>query len=128
MLHDRAVALLEMAPIPALVARVRAGQAAGFDLARPIRLSRAPGRLDVMGGIADYTGSLVCEMPLDCAAGGALQSRDDRQLQVFSFNLYDDHKPFTFRIPLDALTRHSADELRREFNEPGRKWAAYLSG
>ena len=27
-----------------------------------MRVSRAPGRLDVMGGIADYTGSLVCEM------------------------------------------------------------------
>jgi len=115
-------------PVPILLARVREELAADFKPNLPIRVSRAPGRLDVMGGIADYTGSLVCEMPLDCAAAVALQARDDRQLQVFSFNLYDEHKPFTFRIPLDALTRHSVDELRREFNEPGRKWAAYLAG
>jgi L-arabinokinase len=114
--------------VPALLARVREELAADFKPNLPIRVSRAPGRLDVMGGIADYTGSLVCEMPLDCAAAVALQARDDRQLQVFSFNLYDEHQPFTFRIPLDALTRHSADEFRREFNEPGRKWAAYLAG
>jgi L-arabinokinase len=107
---------------------VREELSADFSPSRPIRVSRAPGRLDVMGGIADYTGSLVCEMPLDCAVAVALQARDDRQLQVFSFNLYDEHKPFTFRIPLDALTQHSADDLRREFNEPGRKWAAYVAG
>lgn len=27
-------------------------------------VARAPGRLDVMGGIADYSGSLVLQMPL----------------------------------------------------------------
>jgi L-arabinokinase len=93
-----------------------------------MRISRAPGRLDVMGGIADYTGSMVCEMPLDRAAAVALQERSDRQLQIFSFNLYDEHKPFTFRIPLDALAHEPGHVLRREFNEPGRKWAAYVAG
>jgi L-arabinokinase len=114
--------------VPALLARVRAELAADFAPGKPIRVSRAPGRLDVMGGIADYTGSLVCEMPLDRAAAVALQPRDDRQVQVFSFNLYDEHKPFTFRIPIDALVKHPVEALRREFNEPGRKWAAYLVG
>lgn len=42
-----------------------------------IVLARAPGRLDVMGGIADYSGSLVCELPLAVAAGVAAQHRDD---------------------------------------------------
>ena len=95
---------------------------------RPVRVSRAPGRLDVMGGIADYTGSLVCEMTLDRAAAVALAERDDRELQVFSFNLYDEHQPFTFRVPLQALADHPADVLRREFDAPGRKWAGYLAG
>ena len=81
-----------------------------------------------MGGIADYTGSLVCELTLDRAAAVALQERNDRQLQIFSFNLYDDHKPFTFRIPLDALAAYSSDVLRKEFSESGRQWAAYLAG
>jgi L-arabinokinase len=107
---------------------MRAELGADFSNQKPIRVSRAPGRLDVMGGIADYTGSLVCEMPLDRAAAVALQERDDRQVQVFSFNLLDEHQPFTLRIPIDALTSGSVDELSREFGEPGRKWAGYLVG
>src|SRR5665213_798957 len=117
-----------MEPIPALLSRTRVELSADFDFARPIRVSRAPGRLDVMGGIADYTGSLVCHLPLDRAAAVVLQERADRQLQIFSFNLFDEHKPFTFRMPLDALANQPAALLAREFAEPGRKWAAYVAG
>jgi galactokinase len=120
--------LLSTEPVATLLARVREELRADFDPSRPMRVSRAPGRLDVMGGIADYTGSLVCEMPLDCAAAVALQERDDRQIQAFSFNLYDEHKPFTFRIPFESFIQYSAAELCREFSEPGRKWAAYIAG
>ena len=35
-----------------------------FEAGEPIAVARAPGRLDVMGGIADYSGSLVLEMPI----------------------------------------------------------------
>ena len=115
-------------PILTLVSRIRAELSDAFRPDRPIRLSRAPGRLDVMGGIADYTGSLVCEATLDRAAAVALQERDDRQVQVFSFNLLDEHKPFTLRIPLDALAAQPTDLLRKEFAEPGRTWAGYLAG
>src|SRR5918999_1376375 len=115
-------------PVPTLLARVRAELSADFGGGRPVRVSRAPGRLDVMGGIADYTGSLVCEMPLDRAAAVALSPRDDENLQVFSFNLYDEHKPFTFRMPVRALADHPADVLRREFTEGGRRWGAYMVG
>ena len=118
----------ELAPVPQLIERVRNELGAAFASDRPMRLSRAPGRLDVMGGIADYTGSLVCEMPLDRAAAIALQRRDDRLVQVFSFNLLDDHVPFTLTISLDDLARASLDDLRHNFNEPGRKWAGYLIG
>src|SRR5579859_2027702 len=124
----RRPALLSTDPVPTLLDRVRQELRADFDPAKPIRLSRAPGRLDVMGGIADYTGSLVCEMPLDRAAAVALRARDDRQVQVFSFNLYDEHKPFTLRIPLEALATQSTAALRRGFAEPGRTWAGYIVG
>src|SRR3954463_3709506 len=120
--------LLGLDPVPALLARVRAELSASFAPDKPIRISRAPGRLDVMGGIADYTGSLVCEMPLDRAAAVALAPRGDRELQIFSFNLHDEHRPFTLRIPLDALADADIEQLRREFNDdPGRRWAAYLA-
>lgn len=36
-------------------------------------ITRAPGRLDVMGGIADYSGSLVLQMPIGEACHVALQ-------------------------------------------------------
>src|SRR5215207_4936375 len=120
--------LLNLDPVPTLLARTRAELGAEFDFTRPMRVSRAPGRLDVMGGIADYTGSLVCELPLDRAAAIALSEREDRAVQVFSFNLFDEHKPFTLRIPLDAIATRPLEELRREFAEPGRTWAGYLIG
>lgn len=120
--------LLDLPPVPALLARVRRELSADFPAGTPIRVARAPGRLDVMGGIADYTGSLVCEMPLDRAAAVAITGRADRTIQVFSFNLFDEHKPFTLRIELDALASASAESLRRDFDSPGRRWAAYLVG
>src|SRR3954451_12232942 len=123
-----AAPLLDIDPVPTLLSRLRAELAADFRPDRPTRVSRAPGRLDVMGGIADYTGSLVCEATLDRAAAVALQARGDRQVQVFSFNLFDEHLPFTLRIPLEALANEPVESLRREFAEPGRQWAAYLAG
>ena len=122
------VDLLNLDPVPTLLTRLRAELAVDFPTGRPVRISRAPGRLDVMGGIADYTGSLVCEMPLDRAASVALSARDDRQVQAFSFNLLDDHRPFTLRIPLDSIANSSLTDLRRELSEPGRRWAGYLIG
>ncbi len=120
--------LLSLDPVPNLLTRVRGELGAAFVADRPIRVARAPGRLDVMGGIADYTGSLVCEATLDRAAAVALQGRDDRRLQVFSFNLFDQNLPFTFAIDLDDLIRAGIDQLRSEFAQPGRQWAAYLAG
>jgi len=119
---------VEMSPGRELVKRAREELGEDFAGPRPLRLSRAPGRLDVMGGIADYTGSLVAEMPLDRAACVLLSERRDRVVQVFSFNLHDEHQPFTLRIPLDALATADTYSLRREFDSPGRKFAGYLAG
>ncbi|MEM7808124.1 MAG: galactokinase family protein [Planctomycetota bacterium] len=119
--------LARLEPVPELLRRVRSELAASFATDKPLRVARAPGRLDVMGGIADYMGSLVLEMPLQVAAAVALQERDDRQVQVFSFNLLDDHRPFQFQVPLDALAK-PLDELRRDLDAPGRQWAGYAVG
>jgi len=113
--------------VPQLLARVKAELGASFVSEKPLRISRAPGRLDVMGGIAGYTGSLVCEATIDRAAAVALQARDDRFVQIFSFNLFDLHKPFTAVVPLEALAL-PLDRLRQEFAQDGRHWASYLAG
>jgi galactokinase len=121
--------LMSLSPVKNLLDRVKRELTADFSpQAGAIRVSRSPGRLDVMGGIADYTGSMVCEATLDRAAAVALQNRSDRNIQVFSFNLLDEHQPFTLRMPLDALAEHSIETLRQEFNQPGRRWAGYLAG
>ena len=44
-----------------------------FDQEQDIFVARAPGRLDVMGGIADYSGSLVLQLPIQPAALAAVQ-------------------------------------------------------
>src|SRR6059058_1107711 len=44
-----------------------------FSDASPLYIARAPGRLDVMGGIADYSGARVLELPLECSTAALLQ-------------------------------------------------------
>jgi len=119
------------AAVAALVERVRAELPASFAREKPIHVARAPGRLDVMGGLAasDGGGAMLCHATLgdDCCAAVAIQPRVDRSVQVFSFDLFDEHKPCTLVIPLDALAL-PLDALKREFAEPGRAWAAGVVG
>lgn len=51
---------------------------------RTVLVSRAPGRLDVMGGLADYAGSLVLQLPTAEAAAVAVQARDDDLVRLWS--------------------------------------------
>ncbi len=66
------------------VQSVLATLATGFDPATPVWVGRAPGRLDVMGGIADYSGSLVLQMPLAMAAVAYVQMRTDGRVLIES--------------------------------------------
>src|SRR5688500_8716993 len=120
--------LRDLEPVGELLRRISGELAALFDPARPLRISRAPGRLDVMGGIADYTGSLVCEMPLGVGTAVALQERADRQVSIFSFNMLDEHAPFQLGMSLDDLAAATVGGLRRELAQPGRQRAAYGVG
>lgn len=115
------------AVVDTLLARVRAELAASFSPDKPIRLAHAPARLDVMGGLTAYTGGLLLHSTLDCGAAVAIQPREDRNVQVFSFDLFDQQKPFTLIIPLEALA-HPLETLKREFAESGRTWAAAVVG
>jgi L-arabinokinase len=60
------------ADLPAALAQLDR-QGAFFHHDAPIALRRAPGRLDLMGGIADYSGALVLQLPLACAIFVAAQ-------------------------------------------------------
>ena len=47
----------------------------GFNKEGKIIVARAPARLDIMGGIADYCGANVFQMTLNRAAAAAIQPR-----------------------------------------------------
>jgi galactokinase len=53
-----------------------------FRPGRPIALGHAPARLDVMGGIADYSGATVLELPLALGVRVAAQAAGDGLLAV----------------------------------------------
>jgi galactokinase len=53
-----------------------------FSREGPLYVARAPGRLDVMGGIADYSGATVLELPLACATTVLLQRQEAPRCDV----------------------------------------------
>src|ERR1700733_4172167 len=55
---------------------------AGFFNSGEVWVARVPARLDVMGGIADYSGANVCEAVLGRGMLMALQPRNDRTLRI----------------------------------------------
>lgn len=84
--------------------------------------ARAPGRLDVMGGIADYSGSLVCEMPLAVATGVLVQSRRDGMVVAASRQMGR-----AVELPAETIAPLEAEELRRLLSGPD-TWARYAVG
>jgi L-arabinokinase len=104
-----------------------------FDPAREVVVSRAPGRLDLMGGIADYSGSLVLELPIASATHAAVQLQAERALRIVSLPVEPGGRSHTFEMPLaDFLEggrpvdyRFARDRFARD---PDDHWAAYVAG
>lgn len=100
----------------------------------PIVVARAPGRLDVMGGISDYSGGLVLQWPILEAAFAAARLVDESAAVVSVSSLpEDDASPArTFSIPADellSLADSGYDVARARFaREADDHWAAYLAG
>ena len=88
----------------ALLGRLKGRPGGGFfDAGRPLFVARAPGRLDVMGGIADYSGSLVLQLPIAAAAHVALQRRAERRLSVLSLPAAAGGEPRRFEMALEEF-------------------------
>ena len=97
-----------------------------------IIVTRAPARLDIMGGIADYCGSNVFEMTLNRAAAAACQAREDRNLYALTLEADDQLKP-SFQMSLDDFYAEgvlkSYTQVRNLFSEDERTtWAGYVLG
>jgi L-arabinokinase len=83
-----------------------------------------------MGGIADYSGSLVLELPIAEATLVALQKDDSRELRVVSLVEND---TLNFQMPLSNLERDGEpieyDEALQYFrSDRTLHWAAYVAG
>jgi L-arabinokinase len=106
---------------------------AGFFSGGEIWVGRVPARLDVMGGIADYSGANVCEAVLGRGMLMALQPRTDRTLRIRTLQQGRRSLPVETRIPLDYFT--SGDGLTgyseiRDLcqSNPLVNWVAYIGG
>ncbi|MFO0910158.1 MAG: galactokinase family protein [Isosphaeraceae bacterium] len=107
---------------------------AGFFSSRsPIAIGRAPGRLDVMGGIADYSGSLVLQLPIREATFAAAQVAEEGDgLWIRSLPQRPGEPTRELRIPSDELQRlcQAPYEASRAFfaGDPESHWASYVAG
>src|SRR4051812_5747963 len=102
-----------------------------FAVDTEVVIARAPGRLDVMGGIADYSGALVLQWPIREATFAAVQPSADRLLRIVS--LSDGGEPRGCDVPLDVLAPGGApvayETARAWFAaDADRHWAAYVAG
>lgn len=66
-------------------------------------IATAPGRLDVVGGIAEYTGGLVVASPVAEHACAAVQRRNDEKLSIVSTHRPGGQEPDVFEISLNRL-------------------------
>ncbi len=104
-----------------------------FSSNTPLVLARAPGRLDVMGGIADYSGSLVLELPLAAATFVAIQPTSEAHVVLWSITEENREDAAVISLPLDVLF---PDDKPLEYAEahallttdPKSAWIAYVAG
>lgn len=95
-------------------------------------VARAPGRLDVMGGIADYSGSLVLQLPIAEATFAAAQRTGDGFVQVASLADGTDQPPRTLSLSCAEFGELAAAQYSlagtRFRRKPEDAWAAYVVG
>lgn len=117
-----------------------------FDPLLPMVIGRAPGRLDLMGGIADYSGSLVLQLPIREATFAALQrcssdcssgNLSERKLTIISLtdesDIGRDETNAFFQMDLADFEEGgrpvSYADAREYFQRHSEtSWAAYIAG
>lgn len=110
----------------------RANAGAG-DSGRGILLASAPGRLDVMGGIGDYSGSMVLEMPIRERTNVFIADREDTVVRVMSMTVREEGGVPEFSADLRDFERvrepGGYEWARRKLGDiPGGDWASYAFG
>jgi galactokinase len=92
-----------------------------------VTVAVAPGRLDVIGGIADYSGATVLEATIGPQTVVAMHRRDDHRIRVTTVGPEaGDLDGATFDISVGE-TRLHAGALRARIGQASR-WASYVVG
>ncbi|HNT65726.1 MAG TPA: GHMP kinase [bacterium] len=100
---------------------------------REISIARAPARLDIMGGVGDYSGSLVLEGTLQEATIVAVQKRTDRRILLKSLGVETEGMQNLVELYLDDFYHNgqlkSVAELQSQLKQnPRSRWIAYVVG
>lgn len=129
---DQFLELVEHACQEPLARDQRAGDGPYFRPDRPISCARAPGRLDCMGGIADYSGSLVLELPLAEATFVAVQTCDEPVLEALSLAHSPEATERYVCLPLKLIENGQLGDYSAagEYfaRRPAERWASYCLG
>ena len=96
-----------------------------FSEQTPVWSARAPGRLDVMGGIADYSGALVLQLPLDRATTAYVQRQLVRRIDVVSER---GEQRSAFSITLDDMAKDPHALGAWFAGREKDRWASYVVG
>lgn len=120
--------LVELAARLEQLPHTRPELAGFFDGADEVLLSRAPGRLDVLGGIADYSGALVLEQPIREAARVAVARVDDGQVLIASCGEPLRQARFAASQLFAACSSLAGAAGYFGARPPGERWAAYVLG
>lgn len=105
-----------------------------FDESAPIHTARAPGRLDLMGGIADYSGSLVLQLAIAAEAEASVQWAPAAAGSAVPVVLVRTTDPMAaggtaeVKLALSDLLRPYSVVRAMFAREPAMHWASYVAG
>lgn len=103
------------------------GEGRFFSALLPIYVSRAPGRLDLMGGNVDYTGGLVFQSTITEATWAAAQVRSDQRIVLWNPQMAAEGWQERVEYSLDELSDEAT--VRALVNRDATvRWTAYVLG
>ncbi len=108
------------------VSKIR-GNGQFFSTALPVYISRAPGRLDLMGGNVDYTGGLVFERTIREATWAAAQRRDDGRIVIWNPQMKEEGWLDHVEFELEKLSSEQAVKSLVSASTEIR-WTSYVLG
>ena len=100
-----------------------------FQSGERIWIARAPGRLDFIGGNADYTGGLVLQSVLREAVWAAVQPRRDDEIRIFNPGAAEFGWSTSFNLRVSDLDLADPKMVGRLCGQDQRtRWGSYVLG